>query len=37
MNYGDLLEFFNHNHYRFFTDETLNLLLLKYGFEVNKK
>ena len=34
--WGSPLEFFNHNHYRFFTDETLNLLLLKHGFEVIK-
>ncbi len=32
--WGSPLEFYNHNHYRFFTDETIKLLLLKYGFEV---
>lgn len=32
--WGSPLEFFNHNHYRFFTDKTLKLLLLLHGFEV---
>jgi hypothetical protein len=29
---GSPLEYYNHNHYRFFSKETWNSLLLKYGF-----
>lgn len=35
--WGSPMEYYNHNHYRFFTDATLELLLLKYGFEVIDK
>ena len=29
---GSPLEYYNHNHYRFFSKETWNVLLKKYGF-----
>ena len=35
--WGSPMEYYNHNHYRFFTDSTIKLLLLKYGFEVIDK
>lgn len=35
--WGSPMEYYNHNHYRFFTDSTLKLLLLRYGFEVIDK
>ncbi len=33
--FGSPLEYYNHNHYRFFTPNTLRLLLKKHGFIVN--
>lgn len=35
--FGSPLEYYNHNHYRFFTSKTFKILLLKYGFEIKKK
>ena len=32
--YGSPLEYFNHNHNRFFSPKTFKLLLLKFGFEI---
>ncbi len=32
--WGSPMEYYNHNHYRFFTDATLEALLKKYGFKV---
>ena len=34
--FGSPLEYYNHNHYRFFTTKTLKILLLKYGFKTLK-
>ena len=35
--WGSPLEYYNHNHYRFFTDSTLECLLAKYDLEVIEK
>jgi ubiquinone/menaquinone biosynthesis C-methylase UbiE len=35
--FGSPLEYYNHNHYRFFTPKTLKILLYKYGFEIKTK
>jgi len=34
--WGSVLEYFNHNHYRYFTEKTLELLMARYGFEIVK-
>jgi len=35
--FGSPLEYYNHNHYRYFSRVTWRLLLMRYGFEVDKE
>jgi len=35
--FGSPLEYYNHNHYRFFTNKTWRLVLQKFGFKILKK
>ena len=35
--FGSPLEYYNHNHYRFFTPETWKIALKKFGFQIVKK
>ena len=35
--FGSPLEYYNHNHYRFFTNKTWRLVLKKYGFNILSK